>query len=106
MKRVGLGIRRVADNHARRWGIQGVIIQEVVPYGPAQQAGLRPARVDRNGRVRLGDVIVGINDHRVANFDDLYTALDRREPGEEVIVHVLRGNQTIKVRVELQELSR
>jgi S1-C subfamily serine protease len=105
VKRAGLGIRRVADNHARRWGIQGVIIQEVLHSGPADKAGLRPARVDRNGRVRIGDVIIGIDEKPVTNFDDLYLALDDRKPGETVNVVIRRGDQTLEVRLELQELS-
>ena len=104
VKRAGLGIRRAADNHARRWGIKGVIIQEVVRYGAAEKSGLRPARVDRNGRVLIGDVIVGIDDHDVSNFDDLYAALDGRKAGESVIVRVRRGDKVIKVRLELEEL--
>ena len=105
VKRAGLGILRVADNHARRWGIQGVIIQEVVRFGAAEKAGLRPASVDAAGRVRIGDVIVAIDDHEVHNFDDLYAALDGREAGESVTVRVRRDDKTITVRVELQELT-
>jgi S1-C subfamily serine protease len=105
VKRAGLGIRRVADNHARRWGIQGVIIQEVLRHSAAEKAGLQPARVDRRGRVRLGDIIIGIDDHPVRNFDDLYSALDGRQPGEEVTVHVLRGDDKVDLKLELQELG-
>ena len=105
VKRAGLGIRRVADNHARRWGIEGVIIQEVVSHGAAAEAGLRPARVDRRGRVRIGDVIIGIDDFKVSNFDDLYSALDGRKAGEKVIVHVRRDNRKVSVSLRLQELD-
>ncbi len=105
VKRAGLGIRRVADNHARRWGIQGVIIQEVVRHGAAADAGLRPARVDRRGRVLIGDVIIGIDAYEITNFDDLYSALDGRKPGETVVVHVQRDNRKVSVRLRLQDLD-
>ena len=105
VKHAGLGIRRVADNHARRWGIEGVIIQEVVRNGAAADAGLRPARVDGRGRVRIGDVIIGIDSYVISNFDDLYTALDGRKPGETVTVHVRRDNRKVSVSLLLQELD-
>ncbi|MGB1277601.1 MAG: PDZ domain-containing protein, partial [Nannocystaceae bacterium] len=53
------------------------------------------------GEVVLGDVIVGINGHKVANFDDLYNTLDRYRVGQKVTVKLERGQKRQAVAVEL-----
>jgi S1-C subfamily serine protease len=90
VKRVGLGVQILPDSLARRWGIAGVIVREPVPGGPASRAGLRAVEVDRQGNLHSFDVIVGIDDIPVTNYDDLYSALDGRRPGEKVTLHYQR----------------
>ena len=61
-------------------------------------------QVDRRGNVYL-DVIVGIDDATVKSFDDLYRALDMREPGERVRLRVERDGREERFDVVLQELN-
>jgi S1-C subfamily serine protease len=104
VSRAGLGVQIIEDDLARRWGITGVIIREVSNGSAAERAGLRGCKVERN-RVRIGDVIVGIDDESVEKYDDLYTSLDQRNPGDRVKVRYLRGNDEHEVWVDLQEVK-
>ena len=97
--RVGIGLTLLDDNVARRVGIRGVIIREVVAPS-ARGAGLRGLRQGQYG-VELGDVIVGVGEHEVANYDDLYNALDRHRPGDQVEIKIRRGDKVMTTSVEL-----
>ena len=100
----GIGIEPLPDAYAARVGIDGVIVIRAMPGGPAAKAGIRGLAQDRSGELLLGDVIVGINEHKVKNFDDLYNALDRFEVGQEVEVKLLRDGRPTSVRVPLIDL--
>jgi S1-C subfamily serine protease len=104
-EQVGLGV--VADQHQkleRRLGIRGVIVMQVPPSSPAAAAGLRGLTRSRRG-VLLGDVIVGIDDARVAEYDDLYTALDAHKPDDLVRVTVARGDESVVLPVKLSVVA-
>jgi S1-C subfamily serine protease len=103
-RRAGLGVEIVGDHIARRAGIEGVAIQEVQPGGPAAKAGLHGLKVEGN-QVVLGDVIVGIDQHEVENFDDLFNALDHYQPGDSVGVKVRRAGEVFIIPVELTLLA-
>ena len=104
VSRAGLGVRLYGDSDARRWGIRGVVIERVNRNSAAEKAGLRGSEVRSRG-IHLGDIIVGIDDARVESFDDLFTALDQYEPGDEVRVRFYRGDEEREVTVRLQEID-
>ena len=104
VSRAGLGVVLFEDDLARRWNIDGVIVREIVDGSAAEKAGLRGSDV-RGRRVALGDIIVGIDDKRVRNFNDLFMSLDDHEPGDRVRVRFLRDNEEREVFVDLQEIS-
>jgi len=103
--RAGLGVSLLGDDLARRWGIQGVIIQEVQRGSAADRAGLQGSTQDRRGRVRVGDVIIGINNSSVTNYDDLYTALDKHRPGDKVTIRYVRDDREKEVMIKLQQIG-
>ena len=103
-RRAGLGIEYVPDNITAKAGIRGVIIDKIVPEGPAAKAGLRGLLV-RGSQVSLGDVIVGIDDLEVKNYDDLFNALEEHGPGDVVKVKVKRGGEVFAIEVELALLD-
>ena len=71
----------------------GVIVGEVVSSGPASQAG-----------VQADDIIVGIDDAPVTQFEDLISFLfNSTEPGSEITLSVLRGDDTLTLDVTLGE---
>jgi S1-C subfamily serine protease len=89
--RPDLGIELVDQQRLRRARFDhGVMIERVIPKGPAEQAGLRgliasPRRVEQ-----LGDLILGINGMSVDNADDYEQILRKLKPGEQVKVRILR----------------
>jgi S1-C subfamily serine protease len=70
---------------------QGVLIQDVVPEGPAEDAGIQP-----------GDVVIDFGGEPVESNDDLVTAIRSHEPGDRVDVGLVRPDgQRDVVTVEL-----
>jgi S1-C subfamily serine protease len=56
-----------------------------------------------NGDVELGDIIVGINNEKVGNSDDLFRVLDKHQIGETVQVQIWRDGKRTSVPVKLME---
>jgi S1-C subfamily serine protease len=73
---------------------KGVVIVDVGRGTPAARAGLQPFRRGNRGEVLPGDVITAINGEPVNDFDDMLTALERRQPGETVTLSVWREGRT------------
>jgi S1-C subfamily serine protease len=103
--RAGFGVELLPDIYAQRWGVDGIIIRTVQPGGAAAHAELRGLVADRWGRLTIGDVIVGIDGHKVVSFDDLFKALEPHAPGDEVRVRLSRVGQERDVRIRLQEVQ-
>jgi S1-C subfamily serine protease len=98
---LGIGIRIDTDQGLeRRIGIRGVIVLGVEPGSPADKAGLKGLTRTRRGVV-LGDIIVGIDQQRVDDYDDLYNAFDARQAGDRVKLSVRRDNRIVDVETEL-----
>jgi serine protease Do len=82
---------------------QGVLVVTVVNGGPAAKAGMMPATVDANGNpTAAGDIITGIQGEPITRFEDLVSYLySNTQPGQTVTLDVLRGGQTIQLKVTL-----
>jgi S1-C subfamily serine protease len=79
----------------------GMIIDQVVRGGPAAKAGLRGGRHLPGGRYAPGDVIVGVDNHEVKDFDDLFSALDLYKVGETVTIKVKRDGKAMSFPIKL-----
>ncbi len=85
----------------------GALVQEVVPGGPAADAGIE----EGEGRVSVagsdlaagGDVIVAIGDQPVRSGDDVIAAVDAHEPGDQVELDLVRGDERLTVTAILGE---
>ncbi len=83
----------------------GALVQEVVPDGPAADAGIE----EGEGRVSVGgadlaaggDVIVAIDGEPVESGDDVIAAVDAHQPGDQVEVELVRGDERITVTATL-----
>ncbi|MEP6719095.1 MAG: trypsin-like peptidase domain-containing protein [bacterium] len=82
---------------------EGALIWQVAPGGPAANAGLRGLTQTENGDVEIGDIIVGIDNEKVDNTDDLYRILNKRAIGEQVQVQIVRNGRRTSVPVRLTE---
>ena len=83
----------------------GVLIIQVARGSGAAQAGLRGMQQTEMGEVELGDIIVGIDNDKVGNSDDLFRVLDKHQIGETVQVHIYRDGRRTSVPVRLMESS-
>lgn len=81
----------------------GVLIWQIAPGGPAANAGLRGLTQTENGDVEIGDVIVGIDNEKVGNTDELYRILNKHPLGDQVQVQILRNGRRTSVPVRLTE---
>jgi len=78
-----------------RGATRGVEVDQVSPNSPAATAGLRP-----------GDVIIGIDDQPVRSLSELKQILVWQYlPGEEVTIHIRRGNETLAPKLRLGTLQ-
>lgn len=102
--RAETGILRVLQTE------KGLLIAELRSNGPAEKAGLRGPALERTRRgpfviERLdrsaADVIVAVDEEKVASADDFLSYIEQKRPGEEVRVTVLRGGRKQEVRLTL-----
>lgn len=100
--RPGLAIAVAPDTWTRRLRVSGVLVLAVESGSSAEAAGLRPTTRDRRGNLFLGDIIVAVDGKPVRSSDDLLTVFERHKAGDEVTLTVLRDNQQVELRVELE----
>jgi putative serine protease PepD len=88
---------------------EGVMIAQVAPNGPAAKAGLRGSqRRIRVGNAMVGvggDIVMSLDGEKITSVDDLTAFLDeRKKPGDDIRVEVLRDGKPITLVVRLGEL--
>ena len=93
LQRPTLGVGLFPNQATQRMGLDGVLIMSVEEGGAAAKAGIQPTYRDRNGRLHLGDIIVGINDEKIKNQNDLLLALEKYEVGEQINIVIERGEE-------------
>ena len=100
--RPSLGIVEAPDQWTKQRGLNGVLIIDVLPDSPAQKAKLRPTRRDESGNIRWGDLIIGIDQHKVRSANELYTLLaDEYKVGQEATLHILRDGENQEIQLTL-----
>jgi S1-C subfamily serine protease len=80
---------------------RGLVVSEVTPGSPADDAGVRPARSSERSVPRGGDVLLGIEGDRLTDTGDLTAALERLRPGDEVELSLLRDGRRTSATAEL-----
>ena len=98
-----MGLELASDRWIQRYRIEGLPVVRVYPGLPADQAGLRGAYRNARGEVRLGDIIVAIEDEPVRNNDDYLSIMESHRPGDTLRVTVRDGDETRVLRVALTE---
>jgi S1-C subfamily serine protease len=96
-----LGVEVAQDALTERLGLRGALLLKVFPDSPAAAAGLRGTERDPTGRIRVGDVIVAIDDIKVAEAAGVYRALDQKQPGDKVVVRIFRDGEQIAAELVL-----
>ncbi|MDH3600828.1 MAG: trypsin-like peptidase domain-containing protein [Candidatus Tectomicrobia bacterium] len=97
-----LGIRTADDATAQRLNLPGVLIMQNEPGSAAETAGLRDTRWDAQGRLILGDIIVGLASTPVRTVDELRNALETHQVGDTVQIDIIRDKQRKRLPITLQ----
>ena len=86
---------RVTSRPRRAWlGVfahaieEGVVVAGIVPEGPGDRGGLQE-----------GDIIVSLDAQEVCSRKELYLSLWRHEPGERLMLEVMRDSKTRRVEI-------
>ncbi len=87
---------------SRALRVEGVFVLRVTPGTGAEKAGLKGVTVTPEGSVVPGDIIVGISGKPVTSIGALIGRLDDFKVGDNVMLDVRRGDETISVSVTLQ----
>lgn len=86
----------------RELNVTGLLILEVKPGYPAQQAGLKGSRLDANGNIVPGDIIQAVGDKTVHDMKSLLDALSDYSAGDRVAIKAWRNGETISVEATLK----
>lgn len=82
----------------------GAYVIDVVPGGPADQAGIRAGDTSTSlqGRNAGGDLIIAVDGQPVTSFNQMLSYLvTNKSPGDTVVLTVLRDGQSVDVNVTL-----
>jgi len=83
--------------------IQGVMVQDILEGGAADQAGLLEIRRDNSGNIVLGDLILQMDETPIVGSNSLLDALETHKVGDVVTLTIFRNNQKLKVKAKLQD---
>ena len=101
LQRPTLGVELASPQIAQRLDLNGVLVINVVENSAAEKAGIQPTYRDRNGRLVLGDIIVGINEEKIENENDLILILEKYKVGDRIRIMVERENQQVPLALTL-----
>nr|WP_320132902.1 trypsin-like peptidase domain-containing protein [uncultured Holophaga sp.] len=98
LDRPHLGFEAASTQVAKNLGVnRGVVISDVEEGGPAARAGLRPLKVLQDGKVELGDVIVGYQGQAVSSVGQLWSMMEQDSSESERSFDVVRGGKIIRL---------
>lgn len=89
---------------------KGLLVAQLQPGGPAEKAGLRGPRVTRKrtgpfvvDRVdrAAADLILSVDEDEVKTQDDFLSAIERKRPGEQIVLTVQRDSRKLELTVTL-----
>lgn len=92
---IGVSIAQITEEYARELGLtsnQGAFVGEVIQKSPAERGG-----------VRVGDIILKINDKDISTYMDLLKIVGEMAPGQTLKLTVWRQRKTINLYVKVVE---
>ncbi len=109
VRRPETGIARVYQTD------RGLLVLTLVRGGPAELAGLQGPRVEKHEKrqgpfvttyqtlnVAAADMIVGVDGRPIKTADDFLDAVESKQPGDQVVLTVVRGGQQRQVPLRLE----
>ncbi|APO77769.1 peptidase PDZ domain-containing protein (plasmid) [Rhizobium etli 8C-3] len=88
---------------SQTFGIEGVFVLDVERDSPAEQAGIRPARLSRSQGFIAGDIIISLNTVRVRTPAEYVALLDEVAPGGAVTLGLRRGSSETQVTISASD---
>jgi S1-C subfamily serine protease len=102
---LGIQMADVTDQLAEDLNLpakEGALVTEVVPGGPADDAGLRGGRTVLGDEISAGgDLLVEVDGKKIEGADDVAAAIDDNKPGDEITVEFFRGDDRKTAKVKL-----
>ena len=105
---IGITMQTIDETLAKTFKLPadaGVLVAEVQPGSPADEAGLEggTTRVVLNGETYVlgGDVITKVDGRAIASADELRDLVNEKDPGDSLTLEVKRETETKTVEVEL-----
>lgn len=93
VRRPFLGVGMIPENYARSFGVEtGALISSVYPDSPAEKMGIKGTTNNK-----LGDIIIGLNEEKIKSNTDLFLALEKYKPNENVSLTIIRDEKEIKL---------
>jgi S1-C subfamily serine protease len=96
-----LSIEQLSEQGVRLPVQSGLLVRNVVSGGSAEKAGLKGLSQDNYGEIVLGDIILSIDGEKMADMDDLYRYLDKKQIGDTVQAIVYRSNRELTIPIKL-----
>lgn len=97
MNKPRLGINIGPRQLNQHFGVEGVVVLDVIKNSPADQAGLREVERTDDGQLELGDVIVSLDGQPIETGDQLVKQL--RQTGERAVLGVLRDGKRQEIKI-------
>jgi serine protease Do len=95
---IGVGISDVTPENAKFFGdsnsAAGAVVTEVEPDSPGAKAGLK-----------IGDVIIKIDNQKVADAGELQATVSQKGPGAKITLDVLRDGKSLSLPVTLEAMG-
>jgi S1-C subfamily serine protease len=109
VRRSDSGIARVYQTE------RGLLIATLVPGGPAERAGLQGPRIKKEQKRQgpfvyeyrtidraAADMIVAVDGNPIKTADDFLEAVEAKQPGEQVVITVIRDGQPVQIPLRLE----
>ena len=86
---------------------EGLLVSRIRRNGFAEKAGIRqgsePVRYGSSVIYLGGDILVMVDNIKVATLADLYSSLENNKPGDQVDIEVIRDGKPVKLKVTLAD---
>ncbi len=99
---IGVTILTAEQTYQLVGELSGVVVGRVSSNTPAARAGILGIRRDpATGRRVLGDIIMGIDERAIKDYDELYNALDHYKVGDAITLKTIRDGVKRSYHLEL-----
>lgn len=95
--RIGVSVQDLSQTLAESFGLEkpeGALVGMITPEGPAAKAG-----------IKLGDIIIGLNDEKVMDSRELPPRVARLKPGSSAVLKIWREGKPLDLKITIGELD-